>query len=415
MSERERADDTQDAKTWLALACNALGRQEWDKARVAAKWAFELDPSDVDVLLCYSCLLGQYGRFWEQWELVERACRLEPENPRVQAVVGFWQLAAGDYASGWPHLLRGCVMDDTRKNYKTFFEVPVPLWNGEELARKAVVLFTDGGAGLGDCICFGRWVKRLAERARKESGKILWCCPQELKTLFGRSLAVYSDVLFLTTPSEITPCFLPRGLPYEDQFRGLTLLKSTLMHLPLHLEDTITAGSCSLITDADKVALWRERLSSNKGFKIGVSWTGQYLHARNSLRSFLIDDLVEALKDITGMTFYSLCLGGSAGGRGMVDFSSQFGSVDDTAALVSSLDLVIAADVMIAHLAGALAIPTWVLADLNTHYTWGRAGRTTPWYASVLVYRQQKFRDWTSVFEEVRRDLIELTSPTPSS
>jgi ADP-heptose:LPS heptosyltransferase len=95
---------------------------------------------------------------------------------------------------------------------------------------------------------------------------------------------------------------------------------------------------------------------------------------------------------------------------GLIDYSDEWQSIDDTAAFLCNLDLIIAADVMVAHLAGALKLPTWVLVDINPFYSWGAPayGRTTPWYPSVTVYRQQQFRDWTSVFEEVRKDLAEL-------
>jgi ADP-heptose:LPS heptosyltransferase len=156
-----------------------------------------------------------------------------------------------------------------------------------------------------------------------------------------------------------------------------------------------------------KLEAWRRRLSGNKNFKIGLSWTGRADHPRNDLRSFPILDLARALKDIPGVTLYSLQRDQSdqAKAASLIDFTSEFASVDDSAALVCNLDLVIGADSMTAHLAGALNIPTWVLVDVNPYWGWGRHDRSTIWYPSVRIYRQQKLHKWKSVFEEVRADL----------
>jgi ADP-heptose:LPS heptosyltransferase len=96
----------------------------------------------------------------------------------------------------------------------------------------------------------------------------------------------------------------------------------------------------------------------------------------------------------------------------MIDFSRDLGSFDDTAALISNLDLVIAMDGVIAHLAGALNIPTWVLVDSNPYWGWGRYNPTTPWYQSARIYRQRRMHRWEEVFEEVRNDLWRLVSET---
>ena len=91
----------------------------------------------------------------------------------------------------------------------------------------------------------------------------------------------------------------------------------------------------------------------------------------------------------------------------MIDFTSELGSLDDTAALVSNLDLVIGVDAVISHLAGALGVPTWGLVDCNPHWTWGRHEPTTVWYRSIHIIPQQRMHRWEEVFEEVRASLLE--------
>jgi hypothetical protein len=151
--------------------------------------------------------------------------------------------------------------------------------------------------------------------------------------------------------------------------------------------------------------------------KVGLSWTGRADHYRNDLRSIPPADLVGALADIAGAAgagFYSLQVGKSedASAAGLIDFTGELRSFDDTAAFMSALDLVITIDGVIAHLAGALALPAWVLVDVNPHYSWCRVGTQTPWYPSVRVYRQKAMRSWRNVLEEVRQDLQSLAART---
>jgi hypothetical protein len=183
--------------------------------------------------------------------------------------------------------------------------------------------------------------------------------------------------------------------------------------LPLWSGDTIPAKFPYLTPDPLKVDAWRQRLSSDKNLKIEFSWAGRADHPRNDLRSIPILDLTARLKDLPGVTLYSLQLRKPdqtevARRAGLVDFTSELMSFDNTAALMCNLDLVIGIDAVIAHLAGALDIPTWVMVDVNPYWGWGRYERTTPWYRSVRIYRQQKMHDWASVFEEVRGDLADL-------
>jgi ADP-heptose:LPS heptosyltransferase len=141
--------------------------------------------------------------------------------------------------------------------------------------------------------------------------------------------------------------------------------------------------------------------------KVGLYWTGRADHSRNDLRSVAILELMEALRGIAGVTLYSLQVGKSeeAAAAGLIDFTSEFKSFEDTAAFISDLELVITIDGVIAHLAGALALPAWVLVDVNPHYCWCRVGQETPWYPSARIYRQTAFRQWRNVYAEIRNDL----------
>jgi ADP-heptose:LPS heptosyltransferase len=121
------------------------------------------------------------------------------------------------------------------------------------------------------------------------------------------------------------------------------------------------------------------------------------------MRDYPVRLLAQALSGC-GVKLYSLQLGAKETARaaGLIDLTAELSSIDETAALLANLDLVISLDGMLGHLSGALGIPTWVLVDLSPHYVWMAKGNSTPWYGSVRVFRQQQFKNWTSVFDEVR-------------
>ena len=276
---------------------------------------------------------------------------------------------------------------------------PVPRWGGESLAQKNVIIWNESWQGLGDSVLFVRYAYSLAERAKREDGLIMLVCHEPVYELFGRTLAYHNNELFITTAS--------MGMAWQPQhFLGRNPFQCSLVSLPLFLGE-IPSKFPYLTPTRTKVDAWRERLSGDKNLKVGLAWTGRADHPRNDLRSVPILDLVRALKDIPGVTLYSLQRehSGQAKAASLIDFTSELASVDDTAALVANLDLVISVDAMTAHLAGALNIRTCVMVDVNPPWMWGRKDRHTVWYPSLRIYRQQKMHKWESVFEEVRADL----------
>jgi hypothetical protein len=153
---------------------------------------------------------------------------------------------------------------------KDFLKIPIPFWQGQSLTSKTIVVMQEQGLGLGDEIAFIRYAWKLAERAREQGGLILLSCWGPLETLFGRNLSQYADVLFVTTPSKVAL--------QPQHWQGRTVLKSALQSLPLQLGETITNRFPYLGPDSGKAATWQERLSSDKGVKVGLSWTGRADH-----------------------------------------------------------------------------------------------------------------------------------------
>jgi hypothetical protein len=125
------------------------------------------------------------------------------------------------------------------------------------------------------------------------------------------------------------------------------------------------------------------------------------------LRSVPLLDLVGALAGIAGLTLYNLQCERAleAVKSGLIDFTGECGTAEDTASLIGSLDLVIAIDCFIAHLSGALGVRTWALCNINPPWMLGREGSTSLWYPGIRIYRQRQMHSWQSVLTQVRGDL----------
>jgi hypothetical protein len=190
--------------------------------------------------------------------------------------------------------------------------------------------------------------------------------------------------------------------------------------LPLALGvtlDNLPAPSSYVVTDARRTAYWREKLQRGSGLKVGLVWSGSRIHQRNPLRSVPPALYARAFGSLSGVEFYSLQVDGAdevaamaSDGLEVIDWTKEFQSFDESAALVCNLDLVITVCTSVAHLSGALGVPTWLLLDVNPHWVWMLERDDSPWYPSIRIYRQQRYGDWLPVLEQVKAELMAMNS-----
>lgn len=270
----------------------------------------------------------------------------------------------------------------------------VPPWRGEALAAHRLLIFSNHGVG--DAIERVRHVPMTAQRGADP----VLVCPPELVALFrasGLASAIQGS---------------GEALPACDRMVALSALPHVLYGDgdPPALEvPYLTAGHA-------KTKAWRDRHLAGESLAVGLVWAGSRAHIRDRARSLPFAFLDQILS-LPGIRFYSLQVGRRAEEAldhpACIPLTPHLTDFSDTAAAVSTLDLVISVDTAVAHLAGALARPVWVLLGHHADSRWtGRADRPTP-YPTARVFRQRRAGEWGPLIDRVADALIELSHRQP--
>jgi Flp pilus assembly protein TadD len=391
--------DPLDSNAWTNLAQASRFAMNLPGALDAGARAVELAPDSVLALNNYALALKEAQRWDEAVQLTQTACQRAPDDPTMRSNLAMLHLVRGDYVHGWPaHEARWQGSQELGGNRPA---MPAPQWQGESLADKTLLVW--GEQGMGDLLQCCRFIPLLAERVHAQGGRVIWNSFPQMGALLARSLASHVDGYSAGGGVETLPPF-----DYEIPLMSVPLVLGTL-------DDTLPGTVPYLRPDAAASASWRARLAGEKRLKVGLAWTGSLNHQRNPFRAVGWERLASAFAGIGGAAFYSLQPGAAAdvaaaqaAGLPMADYTAELKSFDDTAAFVSALDLVITVCTSVAHLSGAMGQRTWVLLDVNPHWTWLLERRDNPWYPSATLYRQRQFGNWTPVLDEVTRDLDAL-------
>jgi len=185
-------------------------------------------------------------------------------------------------------------------------------------------------------------------------------------------------------------------------------LQIPIFSLPLLFEtqeQTIPREIPYLFADEKKSARYA---TSSSRKRVGLVWAGSAAHGNDRRRSCPVEEL-NALSEIDGVDFYRLQLPGNLPPPSqlpLIDHTADFKDFDDTAALVANLDLVISVDTSVAHLAGAMGKPVWILLPFIAEWRWMTDRRDSPWYPTARLFRQSTPNDWSGVMQKVRRALL---------
>jgi tetratricopeptide (TPR) repeat protein len=367
----------------LGNALHALKR--FDEAIAAYRRALDIDPNFADAWANLGTTLHHSGSFDDGIVALRRALALLPHHANAHSGLGILLLMRGDFAEGWDEY-EWRLRSSERKGPR-FPEQP---WEGESLAGRHV--YVQAEQGFGDTLQFARYLPLLAARA----GSVTVRVHQQLVTLLRESLpgiTVLGD----------------RGDPAPYQCDAVLLSLPRLFKTRL---ETIPAQVPYLRAPAEALRRWRERLGTMRGLKVGIVWAGNPEHVNDHRRSVELKWL-EPLFAIRGASFVSLQVGPRAadlkkfkgGKHAIADLAPALSDFVESAAAVSALDLVITVDTSMAHLAGALGKPVWVLLPCVTDWRWMLGRDDNPWYPTMRLFRQEQGEHWPVVIARMARDL----------
>jgi tetratricopeptide (TPR) repeat protein len=393
-SRRAQALDPMNAEI-----CNNIGSplQKLGRHDEALQWfnrALVLQPNFVAALDNKASTLGEIHRLDEALAVYGEVKRIAPEHADTDWNMALIQLLKGDLEAGWRNR-EGRWKVSSLSGTADYPKFPQPVWCGEDLKGKTILVVADEGQG--DTIQFVRYAPMLTE-------------------LGARVILLAQESLYplLSDLPGISQCLrnLDGGLPAFDVHCPLTslplLFRTTL--------ETIPAPASYLPTPAgDRRQVWEDRLGPHDRLRVGMVWFGNPKHRNDHNRSIPLRSLTRIL-DVDA-TFVSLQKDPRSGDKeillertDIVDLTAHLTDFMETAALIACLDLVITVDTSVAHLAGALGRPTWILLPHTPDWRWLLDRDDSPWYPTVRLFRQTETLDYASVLDRVKVELRTLVT-----
>lgn len=273
-------------------------------------------------------------------------------------------------------------------------------WFDENIYGKTVLLDLDKeGNGLGDSIQWIRYARYLAQAGARVIARV----QKPLVPLFSRCPYITAVI----TTDDPTPS-------YDKKFDIciVSLMCKSKNRIAMQVPE-----SSYLTADPELIKEWGNRLAPDKKYKIGLCWESNFIKnivtgdISPSPRAISLEELKPIALD--GISFYSVQRFSSAATPFAInqfdgDFDESHGRFMDTAAVIMNCDLIISVDTSIAHLAGALGKPVWLLLNCESDYRWFLHEARSYWYPSMRIFRQTEFKNWAPVVAQVKTELEKL-------
>jgi len=380
--------DPGDAKTWCLLGMVCSERGALEEAVRCYRESLRIDPLQREANHNLGNALLEMGEDRQAIAQIRRTLEIAPDFPECHKSLGLALLRQGDLAAGWPEYEWRLKCDD-KGQPRTYSR----LWDGSPQPGGTILLVAE--QGLGDAIQFVRY----APMVRQRCARVVLECPRALMRPLERAPGIDAVV--------------PRNAPLQD-----FAAEAPLLSLPRLLGTTlenIPAQVPYLSADPQLTEYWRQVLSSIRGMKVGLVWQGNPGAPVDKPRSMPFSRFA-GLRDIEGVQFISLQKGAGSEqlaegtcGLPVIDLGErldgQSGPFMDTAAIIMNLDLVITVDTAVAHLAGALGAPVWILLSYAADWRWLTGRDDSPWYPTARLFRQTRRGDWDGVIERVAEAL----------
>jgi tetratricopeptide (TPR) repeat protein len=347
-------------------------------------------PAAVLALITLALVRERLGDHRGAFEAARTAIATEPADREAHALLGTLLAWQGDYPAAWPEL--ECHWLDERIQFRRRFP-DLAEWNGEPIDGQRLLVVH--GQGLGDLLQMIRYVPRLRERG----AQVLLECAAPLVDLM-RSVPDVDEV------------FVSGSAP-RDRFDAF----ARAISLARLCDENGTHGGSGVpyvTARAPLAPALAQRFGTRDGrLRAGIAWAGNPNHQNDRRRSIPLAEFAP-FAVVPNVQWFSLQYGARAeeaapAGLALTRFGEEIGAMSDTAAVIAQLDLVISADTSVAHLAGAMGIPVWLLLPWRPDWRWSPAAADTPWYPTMRLFHAAE-PTWSRVLDEAAAALRDLVA-----
>ena len=378
-------------------------RDELESAAGCYRRALELDPNLKAAHINLGVVLKQQGELKEAIASHRRALRIDPLDAEAHFHLSLALLLAGELEEGWSEYEWRWKYDAQPREFQH------AVWEGSSLAGKKLFVYSE--QGVGDEILFASCLPEILG----QTSKCVVECDERLVALFRRSFPLAQIVARPAGTTDEHPS-LRSDIDYQVAAASL----------PLHLRPNIESFPQIrrfLVPDPERLEKWRARYRDlGDGLKVGISWKGGAKAATKRRRSIPLEqwrnllgvpdaqfinlqygnesEELSALREKTGLTIPSW------------DDADPLADLDDWAAQIAALDLVISVDNSTVHMAGALGVPVWAMLPYSPNWRWLMDGENSHWYTTAKLFRQPRAGEWQSVLQSATAELQQLISPT---
>lgn len=384
--------DSRSVEAWFGIGNAYRGLHDSAAAVASYTCALKIAPADNRTRVNLGATLADLGRFDEADEQYRAVLTSDPSNTEALCNRAYHILRRGDYANGWAEY-ENRHRSKVRRSRVRPYTGPAKRWTGESIDGKRLLLVAE--QGLGDQIQFVRFARDL----RNAGATIDVWCDEPLVQLFGQIDGIAQA--FGSVPRDDHDFWCPiMSVPY--------LLGEGF--------DPFSAPFPYITPTRNAASQWTTFFSQNYKSrpKIGIVWAGNRRFENDINRSIALASL-EPILDSIDATWIALQKEWRDEDRSsipdrhaLIDLSGQMKNFDDTAGLIEHLDLVISVDTAVAHLAGAMGKPVWILLPANSDWRWQLERDDSPWYPTARLFRQNALGNWRTVLAEVAATLRQM-------
>ena len=379
--------DYAEAHNNVGNALGDLGKHE--DAIASYQRALKLKPDYAKAHRNLGNALKHLGKHGEAVASFHIALQVKPDDADAHYNLGDTLLLNGDFEAGWKEYEWRWQIEQLKNSRRYFAQ---PLWLGEDtLDGRTILLHSE--QGIGDTIQFSRFAKMVADRG----ARVILEVPSPLAGLMEK-LEGFTRLVENGS-----------ALPYFDYH-------CPLLSLPLAFNtdiDSIPAHIPYIFSDSARVASWQKILGVKTNPRVGLVWSGNRTHKNDHNRSIALIRMLPLLaQDIQWISLHKEIQEREAdllaSRKDILHFGDELKDFSDTAALIELMDLVISVDTSVAHLAGAMGKPVWILLPFIPDWRWLLDREDSPWYPRARLFRQPKVGDWAGVISRLNHELPNL-------